>query len=157
MRKSLTAIVLFALGCGPVTTAGIHEEYARKYGAPHSTSSIDYVIRAEYLIEKGNCSLAFDDLDKARELSPDERLLARINYLHAQCNCDLADWALMLSREKSDMERRFIIDANCRSGEEKLHAIPPKYLTPDILQLHKELSGTCGLGHYGQFNNSILP
>ncbi|MEK6938433.1 MAG: hypothetical protein AABX04_05290 [Nanoarchaeota archaeon] len=155
MRNYLTAVALFILGCGPVTTAGIHEEYARKHGVP--TSTIDFIARAEYLIGKGNCPLAFEDLDQARKMEPEEKWLARIDYLHAQCNYDLADRALMLDKEKSAAERRFIIDANCLSGEKRLHAIPPEYLTPDIMELHEELSGTCGLSHYGQINGSFLP
>lgn len=155
MRNYLTAVALFILGCGPVTTAGIHEEYARKHGVP--TSTIDFIARAEYLIGKGNCPLAFEDLDKARKLSPNEELLARIDYLQAQCHYDLADRALMLDREKTDSERRFTIDANCRLGEERLHAIPKKYLTPEILQLHEDLSGTCGLGHAGESGQFTIP
>lgn len=151
MRKSLTAIIFLALGCGPITTAGIHNEYAQKYGVSNPTSSINYVIRAEYLANTGNCPLAIDDLDKARELSPSPEVLAKINYLHARCNYDLADWAFIF-RESDDIERRFIINYNCQSGEENLHAIPAEYLTPEILQLHDQLSGMCELSHYGRLN-----
>lgn len=151
MKKNLTAIIFLALGCGPVTTAGIHNEYAKNQGISNPASSIDYVTRAEYLSDKGNYSLAIDDLDKARELSPDEKLLARINYLHAQCNYELAHWALIF-REKSSMERKMILETNCSSGEENLHAIPSEYFTPEMLQLQDKLSGTCELGRYGRFN-----